>query len=151
MSRNSAMEWSFSTYFRLCGSLNTVSITLFRRKINRDSTYFRSPTRASSQHSDNWVARFSDLKRLYRLMTQYFAEVLQKPTTGLEVPNLQAVAKDASLSSLLTLCRMTVVIGVQCEKNKDFIEKIQQLGQSEQHQLMRAIEQVSAFIRPRSH
>lgn len=75
-------------------------------------------------------------------MTQYFADVLQKPTSSLDVPDLQAIAKDHSLPATLTLCRLTLVIGVQCEKNKEFIDKIQGLSEMDQHHLMKAIEQV---------
>lgn len=108
----------------------------------RDADYFRQSTRPSAQPSDNWVLRFGALKRLYRLMTQYFADVLQKPTSSLDVPDLQAIAKDHSVSATLIMCRLTIAIGVQCEKNKEFIDKIQGLSEADQHHLMRAIEQV---------
>ncbi|KAF8163085.1 HOOK protein-domain-containing protein [Crassisporium funariophilum] len=111
-----------------------------------DPEYFRQNARSSAQPSENWVLRFSALKRLYRLMTQYFADVLQKPTSSLDVPDLQGVAKDHSLRATLTMCRLTIVIGVQCEKNKEFIDKIQGLGETDQHYLMKAIEQVMAKI-----
>lgn len=111
-----------------------------------DGAYFRQSTRPSAQPSDNWVLRFSSLKRLYRLMTQYFADVLRKPTSSLDVPDLQAIAKDHNLPAVLTLCRLTLVIGVQCEKNKEFIDKIQGLSEADQHHLMKAIEQVMAKI-----
>ncbi|KAF7295154.1 hypothetical protein MIND_01054100 [Mycena indigotica] len=112
-----------------------------------DAEYFRQSTRPSSQPSDNWVLRFSALKRLYRLMTQYFADILQKPTSGLEVPDLQAVAKDHSVLPTLAMCRLTIAIGVQCEQNKQFIDKIQGLSETDQHYLMKAIEQVMARIK----
>ncbi|KAG6861873.1 hypothetical protein C0995_010579 [Termitomyces sp. Mi166 len=111
-----------------------------------DAEYFRSSTRPSTQLPENWVLRFSSLKRLYRLMTQYFTEVLQKPTGSFDVPDLQAIAKDSNLSATLTMCRITIAIGVQCERNKQFIEKIQGLSQTNQHHLMKAIEQVMARI-----
>ncbi|KAJ3517791.1 hypothetical protein NLJ89_g265 [Agrocybe chaxingu] len=111
-----------------------------------DASYFRQSTRPSAQPSENWVLRFSALKRLYRLMTQYFADVLQKPTSSLDVPDLQAIAKDHSLSATLTMCRLAIVIGVQCEKNKEFIDKIQGLNEMDQHNLMKAIEKVMAKI-----
>lgn len=75
-------------------------------------------------------------------MTQYFSDVLQKPTSGLDVPNLQAMAKDGDDTATLVMCRMTIAIGVQCEKNKEFIDKIQGLSQVDQHHLMKVIEQV---------
>ncbi len=64
-------------------------------------------------------------------MTQYFSDVLGQPTDALEVPDLQAV-----------MCRLTLAIAVQCDKNKGFIEKIQSLSEANQHHLMKAIEQV---------
>ncbi|XP_006458316.1 hypothetical protein AGABI2DRAFT_176716 [Agaricus bisporus var. bisporus H97] len=79
-------------------------------------------------------------------MTQYFADVLQKPTRSLDVPDLQAIAKDNDVHALLIMCRLTIAIGVQCEKNKEFIDKIQGLNEGDQHCLMRAIEQVMAKI-----
>ncbi|KNZ79392.1 Hook like protein [Termitomyces sp. J132] len=111
-----------------------------------DAEYFGSPARPLTQLSENWVLRFSSLKRLYRLMTQYFTEVLQKPTGSLDVPDLQAIAKDSSLWATLIMCRITIAIGVQCERNKQFIEKIQSLSETDQHHLMKAIEQVMARI-----
>jgi len=75
-------------------------------------------------------------------MTQYFADVLQKPTSSLDVPDLQAIAKGSNTAALLNMCRLTIAIGVHCERNKEFIEKIQELSQEDQHCLMKAIEQV---------
>ena len=117
------------------------SILIVDDMCTSDGSYFRNGD-TSEELSDNWVLRFSSLKRLYRLMSQYFPDVLQKSMASLEVPNLQAIAKDSDPAAILSLCRLTVVIGVQCEKNKEFIEKIQGLSESDQHFLMRAIEQV---------
>lgn len=111
-----------------------------------DANYFCQPARASSQSSDNWVLRFSALKRLYRLLTQYFEDVLQKPTSSLDVPNLQAAAKDSDVTALLIMCRMTLAVAVQCEKNREIIEHIQRLDEDAQHHLMKAIEQVMVKI-----
>jgi protein HOOK3 len=86
--------------------------------------------------------RFGAVKRVYRLITQYFSDVLGQPTDTLEVPDLQAVAKDHNVPSTLMMCRLTLAIAVQCDKNKEFIEKIQGLSEANQHFLMKAIEQV---------
>ena len=75
-------------------------------------------------------------------MTQYFSEVLHQPTSALEVPDLQAIAKDYNVNATLIMCRLTIAIAVQCENNKEIIERIQRLTESEQHSLMRVIEQV---------
>ena len=86
--------------------------------------------------------RFNAAKRVYRLITQYFSDVLGQPTDTLEVPDLQAVAKDYNVPATLMMCRLTLAIAVQCDKNKEFIEKIQGLSEGDQHCLMKAIEQV---------
>ncbi|KDR81389.1 hypothetical protein GALMADRAFT_239256 [Galerina marginata CBS 339.88] len=143
--------FNFFSTFNLARPVTTIAdladgAALFEVLSLVDATYFRQSTRPSAQPSENWVLRFSALKRLYRLMTQYFANVLQKPTSSLDVPDLQAIAKDHNLSATLTMCRLTIVIGVQCEKNKEFIDKIQGLSETDQHHLMKAIEQVMAKI-----
>lgn len=76
-------------------------------------------------------------------MTQYFSDILHQPTTALDVPDLQALAKDNSIPAALVMCRLTIAIAVQCEKNNESIEKIQRLSEPEQHALMKAIEQAS--------
>ena len=76
-------------------------------------------------------------------MTQYFSEVLRQPTSALDVPDLQAIAKDHNITATLIMCRLTIAIAVQCEKNKEMIGKIQGLSETNQHSIMRAIEQVS--------
>jgi hypothetical protein len=78
-------------------------------------------------------------------MTQYFADVLQCPTAGLDVPDLQAIAKNHDVNATLTMCRLTIAIGVQCERNKEIIGKIQALSDNDQHCLKKAIEQVRSF------
>ncbi|RDB21492.1 Protein Hook 3 [Hypsizygus marmoreus] len=143
--------FNFFASFGLARSVTTVAdlsdgAALFEILSLVDSEYFRQSTRPSAQPSENWVLRFSALKRLYRLMTQYFTDVLQKPTGSLDVPDLQAIAKDHNVAATLIMCRLTIAIGVQCEKNKQFIDKIQGLSEVDQHHLMKAIEQVMARI-----
>ncbi|KAF8275193.1 HOOK-domain-containing protein [Lactarius quietus] len=106
-----------------------------------DAEYFSQPSRASQELSDNWVLRFNAMKRVYRLMTQYFSDLIGQPTDALEVPDLKAVAEDNDVPSILSMCRLTLAIAVHCDKNKEFIEKIQGLSEANQHYLMKAIEQ----------
>ncbi|KAI9567253.1 HOOK-domain-containing protein [Boletus coccyginus] len=140
--------FAFFTTFDLARPVSTISdlsdgAALFEILSLVDADYFIQSSRTrTTQLSDNWILRFSTLKRLYRLLTQYFTDVLQKPTSGLEVPDLQAIAKDYDISATLVLCRMTIAIAVQSERNKEIIEKIQKLNESSQHQLMKAFEQV---------
>lgn len=75
-------------------------------------------------------------------MTQYYANVLRQPTSALDVPDLQAMAKDHDALASLAMCRLTIVIAVQSPRNKEIIDKIQELSQDNQQALMKAIEQV---------
>ena len=52
------------------------------------------------------------------------------------------MAKDGSLKDTLIMCRLTIAIAVQCDNNKRVIDKIQSLNETNQHYLMKAIEQV---------
>lgn len=76
--------------------------------------------------------------------------MLHQPTNTLDVPDLQAMAKDNNIQATLIMCQLTIAITVQCEMNKDIIDKIQSLTETEQHSLMRAIEQVSTAMIPSS-
>ncbi|CAL1703949.1 unnamed protein product [Somion occarium] len=80
-------------------------------------------------------------------MTQYFSDILHQHTSALDVPDLQAIAKDQNVSATLIMCRLTIAIAVQCEGNKAIIERITKLSESEQHSLMKAIEQVMAKVK----
>ncbi|KAH7341569.1 HOOK protein-domain-containing protein [Rhizoctonia solani] len=105
-----------------------------------DEEYFRNLPR--SQSSENWVIRFGQLKRLFRLITQYFVDVLHRQTAELEVPDLQAIAQNHDVVQTLVLCRLTIAISVQGKKNSEVIAGIQKLPQADQRAIMTAIEKV---------
>ena len=65
-------------------------------------------------------------------MTQYYTDVLHQPTSGMDVPDLQAMAKDNDPAATLAMCRLTIAIAVQSARNKEIIDKIQALSQEDQ-------------------
>ena len=85
--------------------------------------------------------RLGHLKRVYRLLMQYFNEILQQPTDRLDVPDLQSIAKDYNEQDILTMCKLIIAAAVQSDHKKEFIERIQKLSEDDQGQLMKAIEQ----------
>jgi len=138
--------FSFFATFELARPVTTIAdlcdgAVLYEVLSTIDSDHFHELHRPSAQPSENWVLRFSFLKLLYRRMTQYFSGVLRQPSSGLDVPDLQAMAQDHNVTATLIMCRLTIAIAVQCERNKEVVEKIQSLSETEQHSLMRAIEQ----------
>lgn len=60
--------------------------------------------------------------------------------------NLTAIAKDADLHELLSMCQLVIAIAVQSDNNKLYIEKIQSLTQKSQHALMVSIEEVMNYF-----
>ena len=73
---------------------------------------------------------------------QYYADVLQQPTARLDVPDLRAIAKDHSEAETLALCQLAIAAAVQGEQKKSVIERIQTLSDTDQHHLMKSIEEV---------
>ena len=69
-------------------------------------------------------------------------DVLHVLCEYLDVPDLPAIAKDHSPFPTLILCRLVIAITVQSKRNKEIIDKIQGLGETDQHYIMKAIEQV---------
>jgi protein HOOK3 len=106
------------------------------------------------QIADNWPLRFTALKRLFRLITQYFIDVLkQSPSNvnALEVPDLQKIAKDGDRKGTLALCRLCIAIAVMSARNQEIIAGIQSLEEIHQQRLMEAIALVSPFSMSQSN
>ncbi|RUS13083.1 hook-related protein family, partial [Endogone sp. FLAS-F59071] len=100
----------------------------------------------SADVGDNWVLKFNNLKKLYKLVTRFYEEILGQSTDNLLAPNLNAIAKESDVVETLKLCQMVIALAVQCENNQIYIEKIQTLSPALQHALMLSIEQVMTRI-----
>jgi hypothetical protein len=105
-----------------------------------DSKWFKQIT--SSESGGNWVVRFNNQKKLHKLITRYFEDVVGQDPELLPTVNLTAIAKDADLHELLLMCQLVIAIAVQSDNNKTYIEMIQSLTQKSQHALMVSIEEV---------
>ncbi|ORX71965.1 hypothetical protein DL89DRAFT_321112 [Linderina pennispora] len=57
----------------------------------------------STDMGDNWILSLNNLKKLYRLVTQYYEEVLGYPATRLDEPDLSTIAKHDNSEELLKL------------------------------------------------
>ncbi|KAG2182391.1 hypothetical protein INT43_007321 [Umbelopsis isabellina] len=148
------VEWvnSFDRLSHSCTQITDLSdgIILFEVLANIDSTWFKLIR--SADLSDNWVLKFNNLKKLYKLVTRYYEEVLGQQDFTSKIPqiNLTAIAKDADVDEILKLCQLVIVIAVLNDNNSIYIEKMQSLSQSSQHALMVCIEQVMVIVQGRS-
>lgn len=111
-----------------------------------DSTYFRNPH--GGEVKDNWILKTATLKRLFKLVTQYYIEVLQQSPSALDVPDLDALARDGSKQDLYKLGSLVIGIAVRSDQANEHIAAIQSLPLEDQQQLMYTIEQVMGALKP---
>ncbi|KAK4333566.1 HOOK protein-domain containing protein [Rhodotorula toruloides] len=121
--------------------------------VDIDAEYFRPLANSASNPkalSENWVLRFNNLKRLYKLIVRFFEDVLHSSTAGLLTPNLQQVAKneDESDDEVCKLAGLVLALSVQSDKKEQHITRIQSLDEWIQRELMYSIEQVMSKVRP---
>ncbi|KAJ2798078.1 hypothetical protein H4R20_004951 [Coemansia guatemalensis] len=122
----------------------TDGIALFEICAEVDRQWFKSIR--SADIGDNWVLKLNNLKKLYKLVTRYYEEVLGYPASSLAEPNLSAIAKNEEPAELLKLCHLILTLAVQCERNQVYIGKIMSLGEDDQRSLMVSIESVLAQL-----
>lgn len=101
---------------------------------------------SANESSGAWVVRFNNQKKIYKAITRYFEEIVGQDPELLPNVNLTAIAKDADLHELLSVCQLVIAIAVQSDNNKLYIEKIQSLTQKSQHALMVSIEEVMNYF-----
>ncbi|GAC95383.1 hypothetical protein PHSY_002958 [Pseudozyma hubeiensis SY62] len=119
-------------------------VALFHILSDIDPDLFRNPHAGDTK--DNWVLTIGTLKRLYKLMMQYYSQSLQCAPTALPSPDLNAIARSADPQELAKLCLLAIGIAVRSDKNETHIAAIQTLDQAHQHQLMMSIERIMSFI-----
>ncbi|KAF9970893.1 hypothetical protein BGZ73_006260 [Actinomortierella ambigua] len=90
---------------------------------------------------DNWVHKYNNLTKLYKLVTRYLEERLGQSVASLEPPNLNAIAKEGDSVETLKLCALLIAVAVQCERNNVYIQRIQTLPHEAQAALMYSLEQ----------
>ncbi|KAJ1021627.1 hypothetical protein NDA16_003764 [Ustilago loliicola] len=120
-------------------------VALFHILSDIDPDLFRNPHAGDTK--DNWVLTIGTLKRLYKLMMQFYSQTLQCAPTALPTPDLNAIARSSDSIQLAKLCLLAIGIAVQSDKNETHIAAIQTLDQAHQHQLMMSIERIMSFIK----
>ncbi|XJO77813.1 hypothetical protein BDV3_002346 [Batrachochytrium dendrobatidis] len=97
--------------------------------------------------SDNWVLKFNNIKRLFKLISSYFEEFLGQSIENLDMggSTLESIAK-GDPEQVLRLAHLVIALAVQTDNNQNHIAKIQSLNQFDQHELMVAIETVMSSV-----
>lgn len=99
-----------------------------------------------SDENGTWMSCLNNQKKIHRLITRYFDEVLGQDPKQLPPIDLNAIAKEANHYDILLMCQLIVAIAVQSDNNRAYIDMIQSLSQKSQHSLMLSIEEVSFYL-----
>ncbi|KAI8147128.1 hypothetical protein BJV82DRAFT_508988 [Fennellomyces sp. T-0311] len=142
------VEWinSFEHISHPCRHITdlTDGIILFEVLADIDPKWFKLIR--SADVGDNWVLKINNLKKLHKLVSRYYEEVLDRNSENLPPVNLGAISKDADVRETIKLCQLIICVAVMCNKNQIYIGKIQSLSQSAQHALMHSIEHAMLAI-----
>ena len=97
----------------------------------------------SADIGGNWVLKHANLKKLNKLISRYYEDMLGQDFSRLPLVDIAAIAKDADERQILWLCKLVLYISVHCTGCVKYIHVIQtQLLPQHQTYLMDAIEQV---------
>jgi len=94
------------------------------------------------ENSENWVVIFNRLKKIYSLVSGYYAEELSQSIIEIESPNFNSISKNKDSKEIIKFAQLILVLAVQSEKNKEYISKITSLNQANQQWIMISIEEI---------
>lgn len=96
---------------------------------------------------DNWVLKNANLKKLYKIISRYYEDMLGHDFSKLPQVNLNAIAKDSDENEILLLCKLVLYVAVTCPGCEKYINVIQtQLLPQQQELMMFSIDQVSLIF-----
>ncbi|ORX53352.1 hypothetical protein BCR36DRAFT_24943 [Piromyces finnis] len=95
-----------------------------------------------NESSENWVVIFNRLKKIYGIVSGFYAEELGQSIIEIESPNFNLIAKNKDTTEILKFAQLILVLAVQSEKNKEYISKITSLSQANQQWIMISIEEI---------
>ncbi|CAO3632816.1 unnamed protein product [Mucor hiemalis] len=83
-------------------------ITLFEVTLEIDNKYFKLIR--SADIGGNWVLKNANLKKLYKIISRYFEDMLGQDFSRLPEVDIAAIAKDANEREILMLCKLVLYI-----------------------------------------
>ncbi|EPB83281.1 hypothetical protein HMPREF1544_09981 [Mucor circinelloides 1006PhL] len=114
-------------------------IILFEVASDIDSKWFKSIR--SADVGDNWVLKHNNLKKLYKVVSRYYEEILGIPFSNFPEVDLNAIAKDADTRAIVQLCKYILTSAVVGPNNSKYIPEIQLMSESDQKHLKAIIEE----------
>jgi len=104
--------------------------------------WFKKLQPNEGENTQNWVVIFNRLKKIYSLVSGFYAEELGQSIIKVESPNFNSISKNKDTTEILKFAQLILVLAVQSEKNKEYISKITSLNQANQQWIMISIEEI---------
>ncbi|OLY81612.1 Protein Hook-like protein [Smittium mucronatum] len=124
-------------------------IVLFEICMDIDPNWFRLIR--STEVGDNWVFKYNNLKKLYRLLLAYCEEVLLFPSANIPDPDLDSIAKENSSQEIIKVISLVLTVAVNCDNKNTYIAGIMTLTEENQGILMISIEKTMLLLESSSH
>jgi len=133
--------------FELKNPVNTIEElydgVVFNEILNDiNPVWFKALQSNEGESGENWVVIFNRLKKIYSLISGYYAEELGQSIVEVEAPNFNLISKNKDTAEIIKFAQLVLVLAVQSEKNKEYISKITSLNQANQQWIMISIEEI---------
>ncbi|KAI8339876.1 hypothetical protein BC941DRAFT_236285 [Chlamydoabsidia padenii] len=141
------VEWinTCPTISHPCSHITELSsgILLFEVLAEIDSVWFKLIR--SADVGENWVLKINNLKKMYRMVSRYYEEVLGIPFDKMPQVDLTEIAKFSNVQEIYKLCQLVLFITVERENNAMVVQRLQRLTEQSQAVVMHYIEQVNGI------
>jgi protein HOOK3 len=112
--------------------------------VSIDSKWFTVPSFVSS----NWMMKFNNLLKIFKLVVAYFEQVLGQSVAGLEKIDFTAITKEDDESEILKYAILIITIAVQCKDKQFYLEKLGSLSPDFQSEIMMLLDKNLKLLKP---
>ncbi|KTW29569.1 uncharacterized protein T551_02185 [Pneumocystis jirovecii RU7] len=121
-------------------------VVIYRILIDIDSLFFHSAIGATPTENgpSNWVLRLNNIKRLYKYLSRYYEERLNRyfPETNEYVPDLEAIAKNFSEKETIKFLKLVLACCFLSDQRKKYLKKVQNLDLQIQTVLEKTVHEI---------
>ncbi|KAM6913741.1 protein Hook homolog 2 isoform 2-T2 [Lycodopsis pacificus] len=98
--------------------------------------------RIKEESGDNWRLKVSNLKKILKSMLEYYLDLLGHQVSDEHLPDVNLIGEMGDVTELGKLVQLVLGCAVSCEKKQEQIQQIMTLGESVQHVVMTAIQEL---------
>ncbi|KAM6921072.1 protein Hook homolog 1 [Xenentodon cancila] len=129
-----------------CGTVEelTTGVAMSQALHQIDPLWFNDGwmARIKTDVDDNWRLKMNNLKKILKMVVDYYNEVLGQEISDFPLPDLTLVAEHSDPVELGRLLQLILGCAVRCERKQEYIQIIMTLEESVQHVVMTAIQEL---------